>query len=222
MYRNPEPIETEELCAYGCNQQAKYRTPTNKLICESSHSKCPVNKNKNSLACKKSYETGKRKPFLLGKTLYDTLTQEQKDKMAWNRGKINADFSYNGKGSHKKVLIEERGHKCQSCNLETWLDEPIPLELEHTDGDNKNNVKENLLLLCPNCHAKTTYYRGRNINTGKIKVTDEKLLTLIRNTTNIRQALIEAGLTPKGANYARAKKLALLDQQAESSDLKSL
>lgn len=204
MYRKPEPIETKELCAYGCNQQAKYLNVSGKYICESSASKCPENKKKNSQGLKEAYKSNKR---LSGKEFYENLSDDQKEKMSWNRGNYKADFSYNGKGSHKKILIEERGHKCQSCNLETWLDEPIPLELEHSDGDNKNNVKENLLLLCPNCHAKTVYYRGRNINTGKVKVSDEKLLTLIQNTPNIRQALIEAGLTPKGANYARAKKI---------------
>jgi len=210
MYRKAEKIETEELCFYGCGQRATHKNVSGKLMCESSPAKCPENKNKNSQGLKEAYKLGKR---LSGKEFYDSLSDEQKEKMSWNRGNYKADFSYNGKGSHKKVLIEERGHKCECCKLETWLNDSIPLELEHRDGDNKNNVKDNLLLLCPNCHAKTTFYRGRNINTGKVKVSDEKLLTLIRNTPNIRQALIEAGLTPKGGNYERAKRLALLDQR---------
>jgi hypothetical protein len=55
-------------------------------------------------------------------------------------------------------------HKCYKCNLETWNDKPIPLELEHKDGKNSNNSIENLTLLCPNCHAQTKTYRGRNIS----------------------------------------------------------
>jgi predicted HNH restriction endonuclease len=39
---------------------------------------------------------------------------------------------------------------------------PIPLELHHVNGDNRDNRIENLQLLCPNCHALTDNYRGLN------------------------------------------------------------
>ena len=54
--------------------------------------------------------------------------------------------------------------KCYSCNRTTWNDKPIPLELEHIDGNHKNNNLDNLTLLCPNCHALTSTYRGKNIS----------------------------------------------------------
>lgn len=56
---------------------------------------------------------------------------------------------------------------CSSCNLTEWLGEPIPLELDHIDGNFLNNNLENLRILCPNCHAKTNTYRGRNKRTHK-------------------------------------------------------
>lgn len=52
--------------------------------------------------------------------------------------------------------------KCYKCNLVLWLDKPIPLELEHIDGNHLNNNLNNLTLLCPNCHAQTPTYRGKN------------------------------------------------------------
>ena len=69
--------------------------------------------------------------------------------------------------SHKlrKRLLKEGyfEHKCYSCNLTEWLNQPIVLELEHIDGVHTNNQIENLTLLCPNCHSLTPTWRGRKI-----------------------------------------------------------
>lgn len=64
----------------------------------------------------------------------------------------------------RKRLIEEglKEHRCESCKLTEWMGELIPLELDHIDGDHYNNQIENLKILCPNCHAKTPTYRGKN------------------------------------------------------------
>lgn len=42
------------------------------------------------------------------------------------------------------------------------MDKPIPLHLEHIDGNHLNNNLNNLTLLCPNCHSQTPNFRGRN------------------------------------------------------------
>ena len=53
-------------------------------------------------------------------------------------------------------------HKCYKCGRKTWNGEEIPLDLEHINGDNTDNMLENLTMLCPNCHAQTPTYRGKN------------------------------------------------------------
>lgn len=61
----------------------------------------------------------------------------------------------------KKHLIKLRGHQCEECKLDTWLNLPITLELEHIDGDRTNNVLLNFKLLCPNCHSQTPTWRRK-------------------------------------------------------------
>jgi len=81
---------------------------------------------------------------------------------AHNRGKKIKTFDDLIKPSTiKKRLISEMGHQCKKCKLETWNDQPITLELEHIDGNNRNNLRENLTLLCPNCHSQTPTWRNR-------------------------------------------------------------
>jgi hypothetical protein len=49
------------------------------------------------------------------------------------------------------------------CGLSSWNGLPIPLELDHIDGDHSHNNMSNLRLLCCNCHAQTPTWRGRKL-----------------------------------------------------------
>lgn len=67
--------------------------------------------------------------------------------------------------SLKRRLLNEKIFEpiCSSCKLTEWLGQNIPLELDHINGNNQDNTLSNLRLLCPNCHAQTPNYRGKNI-----------------------------------------------------------
>ncbi len=65
--------------------------------------------------------------------------------------------------SKKQRLILERGHACETCLNTSWMNKPIPIQIDHIDGNSDNDTKENLRLLCPNCHALTSTYCARNI-----------------------------------------------------------
>jgi hypothetical protein len=169
-------------CDYGCGQEATFTTTNNKNCCCESYRKCPEIRRKNKAGLKQARDEGRK-----GYT-YNTAS-------LWNKGIVNADFSYAGKGSHKAVLVKERGHQCESCKLQVWLEQPIMLEMDHIDGDSKNNVKANLKLLCPNCHAQTpTWRRRKNDTIGRKKYSEEEMVYAIISSENMQQAIDKLGL----------------------------
>ena len=67
----------------------------------------------------------------------------------------------------RNILLRTYGRKCWCCQNTQWMDAPIPIELDHVDGNATNNDPANLRLLCPNCHAQTPTYKGKNIGRGR-------------------------------------------------------
>lgn len=64
-----------------------------------------------------------------------------------------------------KIRLLKENYKecrCERCGLTEWQGIQIPLELHHNDGNCFNNNLNNLTLLCPNCHALTDNYCGKN------------------------------------------------------------
>ncbi|KAA0930413.1 HNH endonuclease signature motif containing protein [Streptomyces apricus] len=62
----------------------------------------------------------------------------------------------------RAMLGQGMKEACAMCGIEAvWLGEPLPLEVDHIDGNWRDNWIENLRLLCPNCHSTTDTYRGR-------------------------------------------------------------
>ena len=76
---------------------------------------------------------------------------------------INSQDIQSNKVRIKLLKEGYKEHKCESCGLTRWCNELIPLELHHKDGNRHNNTLDNYELLCPNCHALTDSYRGKNV-----------------------------------------------------------
>lgn len=124
--------------------------------------------------------------------------------------KENSPITQHGlKGYIKRYnLIDYVCDKC-GCTGE-WQDGIITLELDHINGINNDNRLENLHYLCPNCHALTETFRGKNKFLSKTKddiISEEDFVKALQEKPNIRQALLSLGLAAKGANYKRAYNL---------------
>lgn len=113
----------------------------------------------------------------------------------------------------KTEILEKKliPYECDICKLGDWLSTPISLHLDHIDGVNNNNKLSNLRFLCPNCHSQTETYCGKQNKTRysvlNKKVSDAELLTSIRNSATVKEALTNAGLSG-ASNYDRVYRLA--------------
>jgi predicted transcriptional regulator len=69
-----------------------------------------------------------------------------------------------GRHNLKSRVIEEglKENRCEECGLTEWRGKALNMALHHLNGDGADNRLENLVLLCPNCHAQTPNYGGRN------------------------------------------------------------
>lgn len=73
-------------------------------------------------------------------------------------------------GTVKKFILENKlfTEKCSTCGLgPVWNNQPLTLQLDHINGNPKDNKLENLRLLCPNCHAQTSTFCGKNARKNK-------------------------------------------------------
>lgn len=80
-----------------------------------------------------------------------------------NSGEIFTINSSYTRSIRDKLFSENlKEYKCERCKRTEWEGEPIPLEVHHINGNHNDNRLENLQILCPNCHALTDNYRGKN------------------------------------------------------------
>jgi hypothetical protein len=121
-------------------------------------------------------------------------------------------------GEKRKRLLEESNYSCTSCGFSKTREcGRTILEIDHVDGDSTNNTKENLRVLCPNCHALTPTFRNwgrpgqvktskrfRKGNVGFVGVRDQVSRDAARKIQN--EIIVQAAMTAHASGEINFRK----------------
>jgi 5-methylcytosine-specific restriction endonuclease McrA len=99
-----------------------------------------------------------------------TKCQRNEDQRVYINEWLNGNIEGRIRGNYvsgyiRRYLLNESNYKCSQCGWSKINPHTgnVPLEIDHIDGDRTNSKRENLRVLCPNCHSLTSTYRALNI-----------------------------------------------------------
>lgn len=76
----------------------------------------------------------------------------------------------------RDYLLKESNYSCELCgwNKINPITKKVPLEIHHKNGNYLDNTKDNLQVLCPNCHSLTENYKALNKNSERERTSNRK------------------------------------------------
>ncbi len=179
------------ICEYGCNREAKYQFKNGKWCCENHHSKCPVNRKKNSKfnMGKKSYERNENiKQILRDKIIIWHKNNKNEFKEIIKKRKIignritttklcdyGCGYIAKYKFKNGKLCCSDHYWKCKSSHKKAILNQKpekiITTELcDYGCGNIANYIlPKSKKYCCSSNWAKCTNIRKKNSKTNSIK-----------------------------------------------------
>lgn len=144
------------------------------LACRNSRKFSQEAKLKKSIKSRKAWEDG-RMDIINFNQVNNCKHKIEKGKLTWINKylKEREEGTLHAWDTIRKYHFIIKNHTCQVCGTQEWNGDKVPLELHHIDGNINNNGDDNLQVLCPNCHAQTHNFRGRNLKYSPPKFLDK-------------------------------------------------
>jgi hypothetical protein len=67
----------------------------------------------------------------------------------------------------RRYMCSQSMGKCAICEKNEWMGKPMPLVLDHVDGNPTNHRPENLRMVCGNCDMQLPTYKNKNKGRGR-------------------------------------------------------
>ena len=153
-----------------CEEDVPYNKKQNKFC---SHSCSATHNNK---GVTRNFSTGKyatkkcincQRKTINAKYCSCSCHQEYQWKEYKKEVKKNKKFINSSSPTIKKYLKEENGNKCEICGGDEWCGKPMPLVLDHENGNPYDDRVNNLRLICGNCDMLLPTYKGKNRGNGR-------------------------------------------------------
>lgn len=169
--------ESPKKCLY-CNEVIPYIKRSNNFCDHSCSAKLRnqgvrrhgnQQENENCLYCnsKLSKVTGQKKYCTVN---CQTQYEYEQYIIRWKLGEESGISGKLGTSSYiRRYLFEKYNNCCSECGWSKVhpITNKIPLQVEHVDGNWKNNREDNLKLLCGCCHSLTETYGALNKGNGR-------------------------------------------------------
>lgn len=151
-------------------------------------------------------DAGRKHYADLGRSLPKPRPRTRDERISYLLSKAWVELGFDAR--RERVLIEQE-NRCAVCDLGLWRGKQITLEYDHKNGDRYDDSRDNVWMICPNCHSQTDTWRGRNQkrHNKKSPLTDDQIVQALTEHSTIADALRSLGRVPKGNNYYRAVKL---------------
>lgn len=162
-----------------------------RVLCPNCHAQTPTycgknRKDRKSYFCIDCHKqlSGERKTDLCLNCFHKSSNQQLKSKQSIDKNNdnfkvkrsiedyLNNIFKIDSYAlKNKLIAVNILKHQCSECKLTEWQGRPIPIDLDHIDGNPNNNNLSNLRILCPTCHSYTANYCAKNAKKFKPKTT---------------------------------------------------
>ncbi len=125
--------------------------------------------------------------------MFGKAGRNQYSNIDWNK----IPFESLSKYQKRQFLLRETNFECSQCGFSKTRDNGLPiLEIDHIDGNHQNNSKENLRVLCPNCHALTSNYKNwdrKNSlkSSSRVRKENKDYFVYLQNKKNKKEEKIE-------------------------------